>query len=57
MKRMDQVSGLDSLEVRRAYFHKLRSHHFESRRIAATWGVVGAVVGWLSLSGFMELGH
>jgi hypothetical protein len=54
---MAPPSGLDSLQVREAYFRERRSCHFGDWALSAGWVTLGAIVSWLFIAGFSGLLH
>jgi hypothetical protein len=54
---MTPPSGLDSLQVRRAYFRKRHSRHFGGWGLTTSVVSFGVLIGWLFIAGFTGLGH
>lgn len=54
---MTAPSGLDSVQVRRAYFRKRHSRHFGGWSLATAAVSFGFLISWLLVAGFTGLGH
>jgi hypothetical protein len=54
---MTPPSGLDSLQVRRAYFRKRRSRHFGGWSMTTAAVSFGVLISWLVIAGITGLGH
>ena len=48
---MVPASGLDTLQVRRAYLRKRRTRHADAWRRTALWIIVGGIACWACIAG------